>query len=202
MSATPDVNRELESLLEAAGDVVIRFSHSADILYASNRTCQLLNSTNNELYGVPFVKLLADADHHAFEITVANTLEHKSPQRVEVRVTTQSAPVWIELQISPYQNRRNVLELLAVGRDISAHRVTEEQLRHMATHDSLTGLPNRLLLSDRLRMTIARSRRTGQGFSVAMLDLDGFKKVNDVLGHPVGDELLRMATGRLLKACA
>jgi diguanylate cyclase (GGDEF)-like protein/PAS domain S-box-containing protein len=200
MSAAPDVNRELESLLEAAGDVVIRFNNAGDILYASSRSCQLLNTSNNDVYGTPFTRLLLESDHHVFETAVSTTLTQKQPHRVEVRIKTHSAPVWIELQISPYQNRHNVLELLAVGRDISAHRVTEEQLRHMATHDSLTELPNRLLLSDRLRMTIARSRRTGQGFSVAMLDLDGFKKVNDVLGHPVGDELLRMATGRLVKA--
>ena len=64
----------------------------------------------------------------------------------------------------------------------------------------LTGLPNRALLSDRLRMAIAQARRSGQGFSVAMLDLDGFKKVNDGLGHPIGDALLRVASARLIKA--
>jgi diguanylate cyclase (GGDEF)-like protein len=70
-------------------------------------------------------------------------------------------------------------------------------LRHMATHDALTGLPNRSLLSDRVRMAIAQARRTGRGFSVVALDLDGFKKVNDALGHPVGDALLRVAAMRL-----
>jgi diguanylate cyclase (GGDEF)-like protein len=70
----------------------------------------------------------------------------------------------------------------------------------MATHDSLTALPNRLLLSDRIRMVIAGARRTGQSFAVATVGLDGFKKVNDALGHPVGDEVLRMAAGRLRRA--
>jgi diguanylate cyclase (GGDEF)-like protein len=67
----------------------------------------------------------------------------------------------------------------------------------MATHDGLTELPNRLLQSDRIRMVIAQARRSGQSFSVATVGLDGFKKVNDGLGHPVGDAVLRMAAERL-----
>lgn len=199
MNSAPDVHRELESLLEAAGDVVIRFNSSADILYASQRTLALIGASN-DLYGIPLLNLVIDSEHALLSQALKNTLEKHAPHRAEVRIKTRSAPLWIELQISIYQNRNNQQELLAVGRDISAHRVTEDQLRHMATHDALTELPNRLLLSDRLRMTISRARRTGQGFSVAMLDLDGFKKVNDVLGHPVGDDLLRMATNRLSKA--
>jgi diguanylate cyclase (GGDEF)-like protein len=80
---------------------------------------------------------------------------------------------------------------------MSAQRATEQRLRHMATHDALTELPNRLLLSDRIRMVIANARRSGQGFSVATIGLDGFKKVNDGLGHPVGDAVLRQAAARL-----
>ena len=82
---------------------------------------------------------------------------------------------------------------------MSVQHATEERLRHMATHDALTELPNRLLLSDRIRMVIAHARRSGQGFSVATIGLDGFKKVNDGLGHPVGDAVLRMAAARLRK---
>ncbi len=199
MNSVPEVNNELENLLEAAGDIVVRFNTSGQILYASQRTCDLL-CVGKTLHDVPFLALLPEADHPLFETAIKNALSQQKPTRTELRIKTESALLWIELQISCFQNRHQVQELLAVGRDISTHRVTEEQLRHMATHDALTELPNRLLLSDRLRMTIARSRRTGQGFSVAMIDLDGFKKVNDVLGHPIGDDLLRMATTRLGKA--
>ena len=87
--------------------------------------------------------------------------------------------------------------MLAVVRDISAEQATEQRLQHLTTHDALTGLPNRSLLADRLRMALAQARRTGIRFSVLLLDLDGFKKVNDALGHTVGDRLLQIASVRL-----
>ena len=82
---------------------------------------------------------------------------------------------------------------------MSHQQATEQRLRHMATHDALTELPNRLLLSDRIRMTISTARRAGQPFAIATVGLDGFKKVNDALGHPIGDAVLKMAAARLRK---
>ena len=71
------------------------------------------------------------------------------------------------------------------------------QLRHLASHDSLTGLPNRLLLEDRLTQAIAQANRQGHEFAVAVLDLDRFKLINDSLGHHAGDELLCEVSVRL-----
>jgi len=65
-----------------------------------------------------------------------------------------------------------------------------KQLRHLATHDGLTGLPNRILLDDRMSQCIEQAKRVGEGFAVCVLDLDRFKHVNDSLGHRAGDELL------------
>jgi diguanylate cyclase len=72
-----------------------------------------------------------------------------------------------------------------------------KQLRHMATHDALTGLPNRVLMDDRISQSIALAERQEQTFAVMMLDLDRFKLVNDTLGHKVGDELLKEVARRL-----
>jgi diguanylate cyclase (GGDEF)-like protein len=66
-----------------------------------------------------------------------------------------------------------------------------KQLRHLATHDSLTGLPNRVLLDDRLSQAIVHAERAGEGFAVCVLDLDRFKTINDSMGHRAGDELLK-----------
>ncbi len=85
-----------------------------------------------------------------------------------------------------------------IYQDISERKAFESQITHQAFHDSLTGLPNRLLFSERLEHAICRAKRKRQkGFSVLMLDLDRFKDVNDTLGHQAGDELLACISGRL-----
>jgi len=75
-----------------------------------------------------------------------------------------------------------------------------KQLRHLATHDSLTSLPNRVLLDDRLNRAIAHSQRANSSFAVCVLDLDRFKLINDSLGHRAGDELLKQIARRLTNA--
>jgi diguanylate cyclase (GGDEF)-like protein/PAS domain S-box-containing protein len=82
-------------------------------------------------------------------------------------------------------------------RDVTEQRKAEETIRRLAYHDSLTGLPNRLLVSDRLNMAIARAKRHRQYLAVLMLDLDKFKDVNDTLGHHMGDRLLQDVGERL-----
>src|SRR5271167_1620905 len=75
--------------------------------------------------------------------------------------------------------------------------VANQQLRHLATHDSLTGLPNRVLLDDRLQQAIAHADRDARSFAVLICDLDRFKLINDSLGHRAGDELLQEVARRL-----
>jgi diguanylate cyclase (GGDEF)-like protein/PAS domain S-box-containing protein len=187
---------QLGSLMEAAGDAVFRLDAQGKILYASHRAVELIRS-GASLTGQLLADLILPADHTALATAIGQAIQAGRPCRVNVRVNSLPAALWFELQITAYPAAGGVTELLAVGRDISGQQATEERLRHMATHDALTGLPNRSLLSDRVRMAIAQARRTGRGFAVVALDLDGFKKVNDALGHPVGDALLRVAAMRL-----
>jgi diguanylate cyclase (GGDEF)-like protein len=86
---------------------------------------------------------------------------------------------------------------VAAIRDMTERRDAEAQIRFMATHDALTGLPNRTLFRDRLEQVLVRARRTGEKVAVLCLDLDRFKAVNDTLGHPVGDLLLSAVAQRI-----
>jgi diguanylate cyclase (GGDEF)-like protein len=81
--------------------------------------------------------------------------------------------------------------------DITERRKAEKAIQHMAYHDPLTGLPNRLLFYDRFSQILAHARRNKEQFAIVMLDLDKFKDVNDLLGHDAGDQLLRGVAERL-----
>ena len=87
--------------------------------------------------------------------------------------------------------------VLTMAQDVTARRALEEQLRHQAFHDSLTGLPNRALLADRADHALARARRGGPQPVMLVVDLDGFKIVNDNLGHAAGDQLIAAVAARL-----
>lgn len=90
--------------------------------------------------------------------------------------------------------------VLTSALDITGRKRMEAHLRHLAHHDQLTDLPNRILLAERMRALIARARRGNHLFALHLIDLDHFKKVNDLLGHSAGDQLLRMIADRLRAA--
>ena len=90
-----------------------------------------------------------------------------------------------------------VVQYVAVFSDVAIVKRSLQQLDHLAHHDTLTGLPNRLLLQDRLDHAIHRAHRQGHCLAVLFLDLDRFKNINDTLGHAAGDQLLRIFAARL-----
>jgi len=106
--------------------------------------------------------------------------------------------IYLENSITPLRNKEaKIIGFRSVSRDITERKQFEEKLAVMATHDHLTGLPNRVLLSDRLMVGSALARRSGYRLAILMLDLDRFKIVNDTLGHSIGDELLKAVGQRL-----
>lgn len=104
----------------------------------------------------------------------------------------------IESSVSPIISDGVTSGWVIVFRDVSAALAMAEQMTHSFEHDSLTGLPNRLLLKDRIDQAIATAPRHERQVAVLFLDLDGFKYINDSLGHPIGDKLLQSIAKRLV----
>lgn len=120
--------------------------------------------------------------------------------RVEVEVEKYRAdgshvPCWLTVQ--PFWRDGQIIGIIEDFRDITDRRRAEALIRHMAYHDQLTGLPNRVLFADRLSIAMANAERDGSIPALMFLDVDGFKLVNDTYGHEVGDEVLVSVARRL-----
>lgn len=104
----------------------------------------------------------------------------------------------LEQSITPVFNElKEVINFVATGRDISQRIESEVALQHMAHHDALTGLPNRMLLTDRIDHALQRANRDNSEVAVMFIDLDGFKVANDMYGHEAGDIVLKTVASRL-----
>lgn len=108
---------------------------------------------------------------------------------------------WNELSLSPVRDATGrITHFVGLQNDITERKQQEAELAHRATHDSLTDLPSREILQDRLQQALALSRRSGRTVAVLFIDLDQFKAINDSLGHDQGDQLLREVAQRLVLA--
>jgi len=99
---------------------------------------------------------------------------------------------FLYIRISPFPGGAIITSI-----DVTESKRLEERLSHLATHDPLTGLPNRALFNDRLSLEMVRAQRSGKKLAVMLLDLDNFKEINDSWGHTVGDEVLKIIGRRL-----
>ncbi|WP_133379035.1 putative bifunctional diguanylate cyclase/phosphodiesterase [Klenkia marina] len=122
----------------------------------------------------------------------------RSPGRVCSAELPGADGTWVQLRVVDRSAEPDVGGLVVTLQDVTDRRRMQDELAHQAFHDVLTGLANRALFDDRVTHALARTGRTGVDPTVLSLDLDGFKAVNDTLGHPAGDELLRQVATRLL----
>jgi diguanylate cyclase (GGDEF)-like protein/PAS domain S-box-containing protein len=121
-----------------------------------------------------------------------------TPQTLDIAlVRKNSSSLEVNAVLIPNVANGKIIGVYGLVKDISIHKNHERQIHHMATHDALTGLPNRYFLEDRLRHAIDQARRTNAMVGVLFLDLNRFKVINDSLGHDKGDSLLGVVAERL-----
>lgn len=194
--------RTLERSVEASiNGVVIVDACAADypVIYCNRAFSAITGYSREELEGRN-CRLLQGmgTDQQA----VATIRRHLAEQR-EVHVTLRNyrkdgTPFWNDLYISPVRDNNGVVtHFVGLQNDISARIAYEEQLTYNASHDSLTGLPNRAMLEDRLNHDFALAKRHDYRVAVLFVDMDDFKPVNDTLGHDIGDQVLVEVANRL-----
>ncbi|WP_240794527.1 EAL domain-containing protein [Azoarcus sp. DD4] len=138
----------------------------------------------------------------AFYRKMWTTLARRGQWQGEIWNRRRSGEIYPEwLSITAVRSETDdISHYIGIFSDITDRKESEARIRHLAHHDALTGLPNRLLLQDRLAQAILQARRGERHAAVLFLDLDRFKTINDTLGHEVGDGLLRQVTQRCLAA--
>lgn len=148
------------------------------------RNCRFLHGEDRDQPGV---------------LVLRQAIEDCEDARVVLRnYRKDGAPFWNELFVAPVRaDDGTVTHFVGVQNDISEQKLAEENLLHMATHDALTGLPNRSLLQDRISQAIGHAERMQREIAVLFLDIDRFKNINDSLGHAAGDALISILARRL-----
>ncbi|GLY07567.1 MULTISPECIES: bifunctional diguanylate cyclase/phosphodiesterase [Actinoplanes] len=209
----PDGRDEIGRLARAFNAMAEQLDRSAREILAKEYTDSILANAGEGICGVDGAGRIAFANEAAGRITglgVHGLLQREAtillPEPGEtLTVGTREArvqrpdgtAVHVEYTVSAIEKDGRPIGAVIVLRDVSRQRALEFDLRHQALHDGLTGLPNRKLLLDRVEHALVRTRSAGERIAVLYLDLDGFKRVNESLGHNNGDVLLRTAAERI-----
>jgi diguanylate cyclase (GGDEF)-like protein/PAS domain S-box-containing protein len=193
---------DLRSVLEASPDLIARFDREFRHVYVNPAVERVTGFTREKLLGRSMRDLRMAAEFiDVWDTNLRRAFETGTPGEFEYQFDTVDGRRWFHTRIAPeLRADASVERVLVVSRDVTERKAAEEELTHKALHDPLTGLPNRVLLLDRVGHALDRLERTGGLVAVLFLDLDRFKVVNDTLGHATGDWLLVEVGKRLVGA--
>lgn len=191
-------------------EVVFERSSEGILVTGADNRIKAVNSAFTRITGYSAAEVLGHdpallkSDRHAPEFFAAmwRAIEQHGGWQGEIwnrRKNGEVYPEWLSVT-RVADERDQVTEYISIFTDLSAHKAAQEELRRQASHDSLTGLPNRALFVDRLAQELAHARREKHLVALLSIDLDRFRAVNDAGGHRLGDQLLQQAAGRLIEA--
>jgi len=195
----------LKALLSSLDDLVFELDENGTYLEIWTANDSLLAVPRDELLGKTHREALGDEIGLSLARVIDQVLETDRPQFWEYRLDVPAGMRWFQGRVAPIAGPEgSSRKLCLLVRDITEQKAAErardeaeEQLRHQALYDGLTGLPNRSLFHERLKHALMAAQRDNQKLVLLMLDLDRFKEINDTLGHAAGDEVLREVAWRL-----
>jgi len=197
-------NNRAQVTLDSIGDAVICTDNAGNITFLNPTAEKMTGWSMKEAAGRPLAESFRIMDALTGETApdpTTNTLEPGQGSHLPVNcilTRRDGNQIFIEDSVAPIRDVHGVVAgSVLVFRDVSAARELSDKITHLAEHDALTGLPNRLLLNDRIAQAIARASRKTSLIAVLFLDMDGFKGINDSLGHSAGDDLLKSVAKRL-----
>ncbi len=189
-----------KALFESVSEGILVLDTTGTVSECNRTVLNSFGMEREELLGRPGVSLCAElAGWETWERDHQPKLVPGGPSRhLELRMRRIDGSTFMaRVGASRVMAEQGQAGVVWVVRDVTDELLRVEQLEYLATHDDLTGLPNRLLFHDRLERARQHGRRYGSGFSVLLMDLDGFKEVNDTHGHEIGDRLLAALGTRL-----
>jgi diguanylate cyclase (GGDEF)-like protein/PAS domain S-box-containing protein len=191
--------REFRTLVENAGDTIVRYGRDLRRLYVNPAFAMLFDGDASSLIGVTPDQCPLATTASAYTLNLSEVFESGEPREFELKWNDKNGTEVCHLiNLTPEFGTSGAVEsILAVGRDITELNAFRQRIHQMAFYDPLTSLPNRALFNDRLRQMMADVSWHGQLAGVMLIDMDRFKEVNDTMGHAVGDELLMEAAVRL-----
>jgi diguanylate cyclase (GGDEF)-like protein/PAS domain S-box-containing protein len=197
-AALQDSELRYRNLVEMSPDAIL-IEQEGCVVFANSAALRLFGATAPEdLLGRAMVSLIGPGDRaEAAPMATDELAEDAGPRTIEEQARRlDDGTVDVAVTRLPFSHHGWPATQI-VARDISESKRLHGQLEHLATHDPLTGLPNRVLLMDRLSQALAQARRNGKQFMVALIDLDRFKWINDRFGHAAGDSLLQTMAKRI-----